>query len=179
VCISQWYVPAAMIVEQEDILRNGKTFRFKTAPVDPTDPFRGKYITLNFEADTYKHNNDRKWERGKHVFVLLTEGNDGFAKILDLSESLPDSDSHYVEGKVLFSDEDIVRISYPFERFYLEESKALGAEIVYRESNRNDSTQTAYAVVHIKNGKPALEDVMINDRSIVDIVRELNNGKKN
>jgi uncharacterized membrane-anchored protein len=172
-CVSQWYVPVAMIAEQEDILANGKVFRFETEPVDPSDPFRGKYITLNFKADSFKQYNGGRWERGQKVFVVLGEDDDGFARIADLLASSPASEMYYIEVKVSYTSDEMVQVVYPFERFYLEESKALEAEHVYRDVNRNDSSQTAYALVRIKNGKPALEDVMINDRSIVDIVRDL------
>jgi uncharacterized membrane-anchored protein len=161
-----------MIVEQEDILVNGKIFRFETEPVDPSDPFRGKYITLDFKDDTFKHYGT-KWQSGETVYVILTEDNDGFARIADVSDSPPRSEVYYVQGTVLFSDTETVRISYPFERFYMEESKAPGAEKLYQDVNRNDSSQTAYAIVRIKNGKPALEAVMIDDRSIVELVKEL------
>ncbi|HEY9489676.1 MAG TPA: GDYXXLXY domain-containing protein [Chryseosolibacter sp.] len=173
-CVAQWYVPGAMIVAQETVLRSGKVFRFKTAPVDPSDPFRGKYITLDFESEVYKHNNDRQWERGETVFVLLRENEYGFAQISDIADSEPIDAIDFFKAEVAFSDEETVRVNFPFDRFYLEESKAFQAEKIYRE-RQNDSTQTAYAVVRIKNGQAVLEDVLINDRSIVDIVRELQN----
>lgn len=173
-CIAQWYVPGSMIVEQEDILTTGKTFRFKTAPVDPSDPFRGKYITLNFEADNFKKNNDTQWGRGQKVFVLIEEDQEGFARISNIIGHQPKGVTDYVMADVMFSNEEMVRVSYPFDRFYVEESKAAEAERVYWEENSNDSAQHAYALVRIRNGKTALENVMINDRSIVDIVRELN-----
>ena len=174
VCICQWYVPASMIAEQESILSEGKIFRFKTAPVDPSDPFRGKYITLSFEADNLKNKTGHELQRGQKVFVIVEEDDQGYARISDITETLPDQGMDYVQAEVGFSNEEMVRIEYPFQRFYLEESKATDAEKVYWEGNRNDSTQTAYAVVRVRNGQTALEDVMINDRSILDIVRELN-----
>lgn len=176
-CVAQWYVPGAMILEQEDVLRTGKAFRFKTAPIDPTDPFRGKYITLDFESEIFKHEKGRRWERGETVFVLLRENEDGFARISDIAESEPDGAIDFLKAEVAFSDEETVWIKYPFDRFYLEESKASDAEKIYweRQTDQNDSTQTAYALVRIKNGQAVLEDVLINDRSIVDIVREFQN----
>jgi len=176
-CIAQWYIPGAMIAGQENILAGGKPFRFKTSPIDPSDPFRGKYITLNFEASTFQHPGCQ-WERGKKVWVVLKEDHNGFAAIADITETLADSaKGDYLEAVVSFCDEEAVRVSYPFERFYLEESKASDAELVYWDETHNDSTQTAYALVWIKNGKAALADVKINERSIVDVVRELNAGK--
>lgn len=173
-CLSQWYVPGAMIVEREDILKNGRVFRFKTAPVDPSDPFRGKYITLDFEADIFKPDKALKAERGDEVFVMVEEDHRGFARVRGVAQSLPEDATDYFTAEILFNDDEEVHLEYPFERLYLEESKASQAEQVYWEANRTDSAQSAYAVVRIRNGETALQDVMINDRSIVDIVRELN-----
>jgi len=179
-CVSQWYVPVAMIAEQEDIRNNGRAFRFKTAPVDPSDPFRGKYVTLDFEAETFKASDRREWSRNQVVFVILEEDRNGFAAVADITDVAPDADVDYVKAEVSFVDQEGVRLRYPFDRFYLEESKASDAEKVYWESNRNNQDDTgkiAYAVVRVKDGKGALEDVRINGRSIVDIVREMKDGK--
>ena len=173
-CLSQWYVPGAMIVEREDILKNGRIFRFKTAPVDPSDPFRGKYITLDFEADVFKADEALKVERGDEVFVMVEEDSRGFARVKGVAQSLPEDATDYLTAEVSYKADDRIHLEYPFERFYLEESKASKAEQVYWEANRADSAQTAYAVVRIRNGKATLQDVLLNDRSIADIVRELN-----
>ena len=53
VALAQLYVPAKMIWDQEDVLKNGSEYKFKTDPVDPNDPFRGKYITLSFDNNTF------------------------------------------------------------------------------------------------------------------------------
>ena len=51
VALIQLLVPAKMIWDQEEVMRDGKVFRFKTEPIDPNDPFRGKYITLSFQEE--------------------------------------------------------------------------------------------------------------------------------
>jgi uncharacterized membrane-anchored protein len=174
-CVAHWYVPVSMIVEQEDILASGKVYRFRTAPVDPNDPFRGKYITLTFDAEAYAHPHARDWDGGQRVFVMLDEDADGFAMISGLADAPPDDGVDFFPAEVRFSSAESVSLQFPFDRFYLEESKAAAAETAYAESSiEGDSSKVAYAVVRIKNGKAALEDVRINDRSIVEIVREMN-----
>lgn len=171
-CAAQWYVPLQMIAEQENLHDEGKVFRFKTQPVDPSDPFRGKYITLSYEADNFSANGER-WMRGETIFVLLEEDRNGFASIASISRTKPDDSDNYVQAVVAYGEER-VHIQYPFDKFYMEESKAKPAENVYLDANRNDSTQVAYAIVHVRDGSAALSDVIINGRSIVDVVRELN-----
>lgn len=174
-CIAQWYVPVSMILEQEDILSNGAVYRFKTAPVDPNDPFRGKYITLNFDAETYKNPNGREWDGDQKVYVILEKDKDGFAAISEITDVQPGMDVDFFPARVRYANEEEVELQFPFDRFYLEESKAKPAEETYAESNtpnEDGSVKIAHAVVRIKNGKAALEDVRIDDRSIVDIVGE-------
>ncbi len=180
-CIAQWLVPATMIADQESILGTGKSFKFKTQPVDPTDPFRGSYITLYFDQDKFNVT-DTSWMIGEPIFVLLKQDSNGFATISNVVRERPEG-TDYVKAKVQYiswkygysrAENKAINIEYPFERFYVEESKAKGTERVYRENNRSDST-TTYALVHIKNGNAALKDVMINDESIIDIVKRTNN----
>ena len=42
VCAVQVAVPVAMIARREIALRQGETFLFRCAPVDPVDFFRGR-----------------------------------------------------------------------------------------------------------------------------------------
>ncbi|HUR30287.1 MAG TPA: GDYXXLXY domain-containing protein, partial [Saprospiraceae bacterium] len=65
----QLYVPASMIMESEKVLKEGKEFKFKTAPVDPTDPFRGKYVELNFDAINFRGPIRDTFNYGEMVYV--------------------------------------------------------------------------------------------------------------
>jgi len=167
-CAAQWYVPGAMIASQERILADGIAYRFKTVPVDPTDPFRGKYITLNF-ADAFVELPGRTWQSGDEMFAIVEEDAEGFALISDVVDTPPDN-MDYMRVTVAYGDERGVRLNLPFDRFYLEESLAPEAERMYRELLA-DSTQTVYAVVRIKEGRTTLQDVMVNDDRITDVVR--------
>ena len=53
----------------------------------------------------------------------------------------------------------------------MEESKAKPAEDLYMESQRNIDNMT-YALVSIKDGDAVLKDVIIDDKSIKEIVKE-------
>ncbi|HYG19097.1 MAG TPA: GDYXXLXY domain-containing protein [Ohtaekwangia sp.] len=176
-CLAQWYIPGKMISDQEKILSEGTTFRFKTAPIDPADPFRGKYITLSFEEDHVEVVNPSEWQQAQDVFVTLRDSA-GFAKIDRVSMYEPEGDN-FLRAKirtVTSYEPYTLWLSYPFERFYLEESKASEAERLYW-STQSDSTQQVYAVVNILKGEAALKDVMINDRRIADVVKEINDRK--
>lgn len=172
VALAQLYVPAKMILGREEILREGKEFKFKTAPIDPNDPFRGKYITLNYDQNRFHIRDTAEvWNNGEEVFVVLEENSEGFATITDVQKEKPGDDTYYVKASLWSVAENSLIIRYPFERFYMEEYKAPDAELVYRES-LIDSTQVTYAVVKIKNGEAVIKDVLIDEQSIIDIVLE-------
>ena len=50
---AQLIVPGSMIWKKDMILVKGKSYKFLTAPIDPYDPFIGKYIVLNFREEAY------------------------------------------------------------------------------------------------------------------------------
>lgn len=161
----QLYVPASMIIERESILNSGIEYKFKTVPIDPTDPFRGKYIMLNFENNVIKVENEKDWVRGQQIYVLLTKNSDGFASIKSVSKEKPSNEEEFLSAKVSnisSSGNNKLTIEFPFERFYMEELKAPKAEIMHQRSIR-DSSKLTYAIVRIKNGEAVLKDVMIDD----------------
>ncbi|HET8839389.1 MAG TPA: GDYXXLXY domain-containing protein [Flavobacteriaceae bacterium] len=172
VAFVQLSVPVKMIWDREDVLATGTTYKFETAPIDPNDPFRGKYIHLRFKEDIIAVPNAKDWEMGETIYVRLTKDQNGFAKIKSVSKSKPSSEQDFVKAKVRFitgNASDKLAIDYPFDRFYMEESKAQHAEQTYRYSQQ-DSTKTTYAVVSIKKGDAVLKDVLIDGISIKKIV---------
>ncbi len=173
VALIQLFVPANMIWSREKVLSEGTEYKFKTAPIDPNDPFRGKYISLNFEQNTIEVENADDWIMEQEVYAILTKDEDGYAKISSVEKERPDGEEEYVQAKaffVSFNDSNKLSLEFPFDRFYMEESKAYDAELVYRES-QIDSSQVTYALVSIKNGEAVLKDVMIDGVSIKEIVK--------
>jgi len=161
----QLYIPARMIFDAEKVLLNGKEFMFKIAPIDPNDPFRGKYIVLTFEESSAQVNPKEEWFQGAPIFVNLNTDEKGFAKIQSVTKEEPvDTEDYikatirYVTGTDSFTN---VSIEYPFDRFYMEESKAYDAQLMYNESAL-DTNQVTYALVSVKKGQAVVKDVLIN-----------------
>ncbi len=174
VALIQLYIPTSLMLSSEEVIGKGYEYKFKVAPIDPNDPFRGKYVTLSFEANTY-YDTDSLFHRGQEVFVILGYDNEGFAKIDYILSEQPYNVDNYVKAKVNsiykdYEDEDRygIRIGYPFNRFYMEETKAPEAESLYWDAAR-DTSKVAYALVSVKGGEAVLLDVMINDISLKDL----------
>ena len=174
VALVQLYVPAKMIWDKENVIETGIEYKFKAAPIDPSDPFRGKYITLNYDENTAIVSDGQDWVLGESIYVSLTTDNLGFAKIKSVSKTKPTDNESFIKAKVRFSSgnsSNKLTIDYPFDRYYMEESKAYDAELIYRQSQQ-DTNQVTYALVSIKNGDAVLKDVLIDGTSIREIVKE-------
>lgn len=173
VALVQLFVPAKMIWNRERIIDSGTEFKFKTEPIDPTDPFRGKYITLRYDENTFQVEDESEWYRDEDVYVSLKTDDEGFVKISAVSKGKPMNDNAFVMAKVRYTSYDstnTLTIRYPFDRYYMEESKAYEAEKIHRQSQR-DSSHLTYALVSIRDGKAVLKDVLIDEVSIREIVK--------
>lgn len=173
----QLFVPAKMIFDQENVLKTGTEYKFLTRPIDPNDPFRGKYITLSYKNNTYQIREENDWMSREEVYVVLTNDKDGFAKIKSVSKEEPPATLDFIKAKIRYiNSKNKMVIDFPFDRYYMEESKALEAEKAYNESQR-DTSQITYALVNVRAGQSVLKDVQINGISIKEIVKE-RQGKK-
>jgi uncharacterized membrane-anchored protein len=171
----QWLVPGEIIWKKERILLTGKEFKFETEPVDPSNPFMGRYIRLNFKADEFRYDNSLDLRYGQEVFVELKKNPSGFAEIKNVSIKQPPADRDYVKAEVSSiangeKSQDLVYIRYPFLEYYMDEFKAQRAEELYRSANR-DSIRKSFAIVKVLNGYAVIKDVIINDRPINDWFR--------
>ncbi len=166
--LAQLYVPASMIIGGERVLHEGEALFFEVEPIDPADPFRGRYVILRFREDVASTNDD-SWQPDDDVYVSLATDSSGFAKIRYVSRETPEDAWPYVKAKVGFYHNGRLQIRYPFERFYMEESKAPEAEAIYFDA-ASDSSRSTYAVVRIMNGDAVLENVMIDGVPIREVV---------
>ncbi|MEJ7737890.1 MAG: GDYXXLXY domain-containing protein [Chitinophagaceae bacterium] len=172
----QWWIPGQMIWNKEKVLSKGKLYKFQSAPVDPNDPFRGKYIVLNFRENSLKLPAGTTTTYGQKVFVRFFKDAHDFAKIASISYEKPQG-TDYLETTIDYTrngeDSNLVFIKYPFDNYYMDEYKAPEAERIYTE-RIIDSTQRTYALVSILSGNAVIKDVFINDTSIHQIIRGMN-----
>lgn len=172
--ITQWVIPARTIWSKDEVLENGETFKFKTEPVDPSDPFKGKYITLNFEQSSFTDTIHRGLAGREQVYVLLEKDSMGFARIQNLSRSEPQATGSYVLATVYYVSEEndsvTVHLEYPFNEFYMNEYIAPKAETIYREST-TDSGSITYAAVKVLEGDAVIENVFINEIPIRQLIK--------
>ncbi len=173
VAVIQIAAPVSMIVKRENILRHGEQFKFKTAPVDPYDAFRGRFVALLIEERTvpipdsiYKKRQEIRF--GQKVFATLEKDENGFGRFASISLTRPEG-KHYVKTRLYEFEKDKVRLDLPFDRYYMDENLAPLAESVYREHSREEK-HDAYVTVRIKSGYAALEELYIDGIPIKEFI---------
>lgn len=170
-CLIQIYAPLSMIFAKEDVLRNGTAYRFRIQPVDPTDPFRGKYVTLRFHADKFTIKSRSDWHHDDEIYVLLSTDSSGFAQVDNVLKHAPEQGADYIKASLSYLDYNdtlLAHIAYPFDRYYMDEFKAPEAERRYG-SAAADPVQTPYALICVKKGDAVIKDVLVNNVSLKDI----------
>ncbi|MFI5150209.1 MAG: GDYXXLXY domain-containing protein [Bacteroidia bacterium] len=172
-------VPYSMIARYERVLHDGHVYRFRPAPVDPYDAFRGKYIYLNgfnnvIWKDTLTH-----YGPGDDVYVTVRKNDKGFAYFYDVSKTVPASGDyiltkvdnayidHYRQG--LCTE---VRIKVPFDRYYINEAYAGKAELVYRENSRSRDTSSVYLDVRIHDGTAITEELYFDGIPVRTFIKQ-------
>ena len=168
---AQLLTPAQMIYAKHLVKLKGITYKFELQAIDPSDPFRGKYIILRPKSVDYTTRNPEAKLHG-NVCASLETDSLGYAKITALSTAAPDHTNYLKVDSYQRSRTDtsmIVRILYPFDRYYMNEHKSLPAERLTRAAVL-DSTKTCYAEVAIYNGQFSLISVKINDEDIENLI---------
>lgn len=171
-CVStaQIVTPVSMIIKRESVLKNGEQFKFKTAPVDPYDAFRGRYVALRIENDYVPSTKEVTLTSGQAVYALISVDNQGFAKLDTLSTNRP-RDKSYIQTKVRYVQGDKVYLDLPIDRYYMEEKGAPAAEKIYWKYSRR-GTQEAYVAVRIKEGFVVIESLYVGGQRIEDLVKQ-------
>lgn len=168
VIVFQLLIPLRMVLRSEAVLQTGELYKFKTRPIDPYDPFIGKYIVLDFEISRIENDFNFEAAIGGLVYVYLDVDDEGFAEIVDVSY-----DNHkkgiYVKAELKSATESLIRIEFPFNRYYMREDIAKEAEMIHARLSR-DEEHVTYALVSIKDGNAVVEGVYIDDIPIEEMV---------
>ncbi len=179
--IAQFAVLGSMIRGREQVLRDGEAFRFKTRPIDPADPFQGRYVSLGFENDFVPAGRGETSGLRYHelIYASIETGEDGFARFSAWSRAKP-AKGAFLKTRYLGehtrwdaagkrSESQGIRIGIPFDRFYMDEAKAPRAEAAARKATRGTN---CWATVRIFNGRSVVEDVFAKGQSLRDIAAQ-------
>ena len=165
IALAQIAVPASLIWKREQTLRQGSVWKFRTAPVDPVDAFRGRYVALEFEVETQEISPPAEVESGRTVFVTLAPDIDGFARIDQILATAPsgtDFMAVQLAGKT---------VSLPFDKYWVTERDAPAAEAAYAAQSRREK-RNAFVTVRVFKGDAALEQLYLDGLPLGVYLRE-------
>src|SRR5437763_9025513 len=136
VALAQLSVPAVLAWGRIQTLAHGRAWKFKTAPVDPEDAIRGRYIRLSYAIEEFSQSERVNWK--SPIYVALKEGADGFAQIDHISQAPITGDNVVQADAGGWSESDKMHIiALPFRTYWVTEKIAPEAE----QAHRNHSTR--------------------------------------
>lgn len=180
-------VPVYIAVSSQNVLNNGKLYKFKPVANDPFDPFRGKFLRVNYATDNIRTEFD--FDDGETAYVSIGVDKEGFAFFEEAFKTAPTNGDYLettikssgvnrrlrreIEAAVDEGDFDIssmdtrssVRIKIPdnMNKYFINEDDALRAEKVMT-GNRLD----IYIGVRILGGEARLDNIFVNDQAILE-----------
>ncbi|MEI6437237.1 MAG: GDYXXLXY domain-containing protein [Candidatus Omnitrophota bacterium] len=167
-------IPVSMIAKREVTLKYGAAFKFKTAPVDPYDAFRGRYVALSMEQGKAPALPGLVMQYGEKVYAVLSVDETGFAKVTGVTRTKPDDipGGAFLEARVAYTKEDgYVYLDWPMDRYYMEESAAPRAEALYWQHSTSKQ-RDAQVVVRVLDGFAVIEGLYIDGRRIEAVLKE-------
>jgi uncharacterized membrane-anchored protein len=162
--LAQLAVPASLIWKREQTLRRGSVWKFRTAPVDPVDAFRGRYVALEFEAEGQEISPPPNAGYDQTVFVTTRQNAEGFAEIDQVLLSRPPGDD-FIEAQLKGK-----TVSLPFDKYWVTERDAPAAEAAYRAQSRREK-RNAFVTVRVFRGDAALEQLYLDGLPLGEYLR--------
>ncbi len=131
-------------------LLTGTTIILDTRPVDPFDPFRGQYMTINYEISNVEFLGEVNI--GDVVYVALKPDENNVWRLEKVSLAKPEQ-GVFIRGTVRRVDGNNINVEYGVEQFFFERNADVPTRDVMVEA-KVDSSGQARIVNLLQNGKP-------------------------
>lgn len=164
VALAELAVPASLIWKRERTLRYGSVWKFRTAPVDPVDVFRGRYVALQFEEEAREITPPANPTELQTVYVTLRQIPEGFAEIDQITTSRPPRED-FIEAQLRGK-----TVSLPFDKYWVTERDAPAAEAADRAQSQRDKRH-AHVSVRVFRGDAALEQLYLDGQPLGEYLR--------
>ena len=166
---------SANIIRWERTLTRGQVFKIRCEPIDPYDPFRGRYVSLNLGRPQVARSGEERFEHFISAFVTLRTGEDGYAEFVSLHRTAP-GDGAFIKCQVGWYEPAPPPGKYtvvlPFDRYFLNEKLAPQAEFAFQEALRERDGSEAWIQLRVLNGNAVIEEVFVDGKPIAEAARE-------
>lgn len=169
-CLAQIGAVLFQIMNYEKILKEGETFYFKVLPLDPYDPFRGRYVTLRFANASQAPLAQGQSKENQALGYAILGHHENFDSVKEITFSKPREGS-FLEVSINENRQKqasaIVYFSLPYDRFYMREDVAPKAEKVLRLR----SGVEVKAKLKVLNGKGVIEELLVGETPLSEFIR--------
>lgn len=164
IVIAQLSVPATMVIRHEYTSNKGIELKFAVIPVDPVNPYMGRYVTMQFEK-TLANPTDESYRKGEKAWVTIRLDEHGFAHPVSLLKDMP-ADS--IAVPVTINSDPATRrtipYEYTFEQYFMNEDKAQKVESRLRNSGRQRDANDVYLSVYVNGGVVSVNGLFIDGK---------------
>lgn len=159
-------IPVSTIWNHSKILREGAPVKIRLQPIDPYDPFRGRYIQLRFNLGSANwkkplaSDSPRRYEKAYLSYALAP---DGFATARFLHAEPPTDAPYFQVQNVRQTYLKDWSFELPFNRYYLNEKDAPLAEKIARDAigPEDSSGEASYLIIRNLDGKIAIDSLYL------------------
>ena len=174
-----WY-PAQKIRSYEFPAVPPQEFRFRVDGVDPYDPFRGRYITLDIKTPELE---TEDFTFRPYKYAVLRRNKDNFATVTELSEkNTPNRPClriryHGITRKWQGNqrlEKGTHRFIFPFTRYFLNEKNASAADELLRKA-----IQAELLVLIYPDGNYAVKELIIDGKPLREAIEAKQRAEQN
>lgn len=159
-------VPLYLIYSSEAILENGHEHKLRFQGYDPLDPFRGKFIRLNYNFEVKC---EKGLKEGDFAFVQLEKDSTGFSHFSFVTKHKP-KHSDYIKCNVVYTFSDYATIHIEnIGKYFINENKAKKAEELLTKFV-NENSEDTYASIRVLDGECRLEEVYVNGKPLKEVI---------
>ena len=166
VALVQTALAGKMILDRAALLRDGTEVVLQTGFIDPRDLFRGHYAVLALTISQVPMDSipgPVPFTYGAPVWAELRPGEDGFWTVVALHHDLAQrGEGPVLRGTLLGSGGGSYRLSFPINRFYADQDRALELENLRREQ------RLGVIVALAPDGEAAIKGITVDGQKIYD-----------
>lgn len=166
--LCQLGVPAWMILHREWTLRDGAGVKFGVEPLNLRGAVLGRTVSFRIPASEVPLDEAVQQPSEAWAYALLELDPDGFGRFAALRDE-PPVDGDYLRVWVRRVGK-MGTIQLPFDRFYLPEDLAAGAERA-TGGTRGSGKKEAYVLLRVHEGFGVVEDLYVQDTPILDYLK--------
>lgn len=163
-------IPLYLMITSESVLENGVRHKIRLQAYDPFDPFRGKYLRMNYDNEVQC---DVTFQKGDGIYITLDQDSLGYSFFAYGSDEAPENSTDYFKTTVTQqSYGNTVRFRTDnLSKYFINENKAKPAEKVMWDYQRNHP-DSIYVAIRVLDGEVRLEDIYVEETPLLEFLDE-------